>query len=84
MAITVTLDSDEVADGVARTAYERGLTIGVLLELDTGMRRLGVVPGPPPWSSPSGSPRSRDQLAGVFTHEGHVYTAARTTPSGSD
>ena len=36
VAISVTVDSDEVALGLSRTARERGLTIRVLLELDTG------------------------------------------------
>ena len=43
--ISVTVDSDEVARGISRAARERGLTIPVLLELDTGMHRLGVLPG---------------------------------------
>ena len=76
-AITVTVDSDEVALGIARTARERGLTIRTLLELDTGMHRLGVLAGP-------GAVELAErvaaldglELAGVFTHEGHVYTQA--------
>ena len=43
--ISTTVDSDEVARGISRAARERGLTIPVLLELDTGMHRLGVLPG---------------------------------------
>ena len=43
---SVTVDSEEVALGISRVARARGLTIRVLLELDTGMHRLGVVPGP--------------------------------------
>ena len=43
------------------------------------MRRLGRPPGPRRGrASPNGSPRSTGiELAGVFTHEGHVYTQAR-------
>jgi D-serine deaminase-like pyridoxal phosphate-dependent protein len=78
VAVSVTVDSDETARGVARAARARGLTIPVLLELDTGMHRLGVAPG-----------RAAVQVAervaalegvalrGVFTHEGHVYTQGR-------
>ena len=78
VAITVTVDSDEVARGVARTACERGLTIRVLLELDTGMRRLGVLPGPAAVElAERVAALDGIELAGVFTHEGHVYTATR-------
>ena len=78
VSISVTIDSDEVAAGISRVASERGLTIPALLELDTGLRRLGVLPGP-------GAAELAErigalpgiELAGVFTHEGHVYTQSR-------
>ncbi len=76
--ITVTVDSDEVALGIARIARERGLTIRVLLELDTGMRRLGVLPGPGAVElAERVAALDGVELVGVFTHEGHVYTQAR-------
>jgi D-serine deaminase-like pyridoxal phosphate-dependent protein len=76
-AITVTVDSDEVARGIARTAQERGLTIRALLELDTGMRRLGVLPGPGAVDlAQRVAALDGLELVGVFTHEGHVYTQA--------
>jgi D-serine deaminase-like pyridoxal phosphate-dependent protein len=70
-SISVTIDSEIVGVGVS-------LLIRALLELDTGLHRLGVVPG-------------RDaadlaeriaalpgiELVGVFTHEGHVYAQGR-------
>ena len=78
VAITVTVDSDEVAAGIARAARERGLTIRALLELDTGMRRLGVLPGPGAVDLAERiAALDGLELAGVFTHEGHVYTQAR-------
>ena len=73
----MTVDSDEVAAGIARVAHERGLTIPVLVELDTGLRRLGLQPG-----SAAADFAERVaalpgiELAGVFTHEGHVYAQA--------
>lgn len=78
VSISVTIDSDEVAAGVSCIARERGLTIRALLELDTGLRRLGVLPGP-------GAADIAERIAalpgielvGVFTHEGHVYTQGR-------
>jgi D-serine deaminase-like pyridoxal phosphate-dependent protein len=80
ISISVTVDSEEVAAGLSRTARERGLTIPVLLELDTGLRRLGVLPGP-------GAVEFAERVAslpglevcGVFTHEGHVYVQGRDT-----
>ena len=75
--ITVSLDSLEVAEGISRAAAESRLEIGLLVEIDTGLRRLGRAPGkdaadlaeaiaslPGIW------------LEGVFTHEGHVYAAS--------
>jgi D-serine deaminase-like pyridoxal phosphate-dependent protein len=40
--LTVALDSVESADQLARAAKERGRTIGVYVELDIGMHRVGV------------------------------------------
>ena len=78
VAISTTADSEEVAAGVARTARERGLTIPVLLELDTGMHRLGVFPGPPAVELAERlAELDGIELAGVFAHEGHVYTQGR-------
>jgi D-serine deaminase-like pyridoxal phosphate-dependent protein len=76
--ISVTVDSEEVARGVSRVAAARGLTIPALLELDTGMRRLGVAPGAAAVELAERLAALRGiDLIGVFTHEGHVYTQAR-------
>jgi D-serine deaminase-like pyridoxal phosphate-dependent protein len=40
--ITVALDSVDVLNGLARHARERGRTIGVLVEIDAGMHRVGM------------------------------------------
>ncbi len=40
--LTVALDSVSVAESLGRAARERGRTIGVYLELDVGMHRVGV------------------------------------------
>jgi D-serine deaminase-like pyridoxal phosphate-dependent protein len=74
--LTVSLDSLEVAQGISAATVDAGLEIGLLVELDTGLRRLGRAPGkdgadlgeaiaslPGVW------------LEGVYTHEGHVYGA---------
>jgi D-serine deaminase-like pyridoxal phosphate-dependent protein len=40
--LTVALDSIDVAEALAQAAGERGRTVGVYVELDLGMRRVGV------------------------------------------
>lgn len=40
--ITVALDSEEAARGISEVVAERGITIGVLVELDVGFNRCGV------------------------------------------
>jgi len=77
VTVSVTVDSEEVALGISRVARTRGLTIPVLLELDTGMHRLGVPPGPEATDlAERVAALDGIELIGVFTHEGHVYTQA--------
>jgi D-serine deaminase-like pyridoxal phosphate-dependent protein len=40
--LTVALDSIEVAEALAHAAGQRGRTVGVYIELDVGMRRVGL------------------------------------------
>ncbi|HEU4508035.1 MAG TPA: alanine racemase, partial [Pyrinomonadaceae bacterium] len=40
--ISVALDSEDAARGISAAASERGVTIGVLVELDVGFNRCGV------------------------------------------
>ncbi|MCP3140906.1 alanine racemase [Pyxidicoccus xibeiensis] len=40
--VTVALDSREALDGLGRAARDAGRTVGVLVELDMGMRRVGL------------------------------------------
>src|SRR5262249_20958499 len=78
VAISTTVDSDEVASGVARAAADRGMSIPVLLELDTGMHRLGVLPGPPAVELARRlAELDGIELVGGFAHAGHVYTQGR-------
>ena len=77
-SISATLDSDTVAEGISRVAAERGLTIRVLIELDTGLHRLGVVPGDEAVDlAERVAALPGLELTGVFTHEGHVYGQGR-------
>ncbi|MFN8224142.1 MAG: alanine racemase [Gaiellales bacterium] len=76
--VSVTVDSDAVATGLSDLARDRGLTLPVLIELDTGLHRLGVLPGKAAVELAERVARLPGlALAGVFTHEGHVYGRAR-------
>jgi D-serine deaminase-like pyridoxal phosphate-dependent protein len=44
--VQVALDSPQAADTVAEGARQAGAEVGVLVEVDTGMHRVGVAPGP--------------------------------------
>jgi D-serine deaminase-like pyridoxal phosphate-dependent protein len=78
--VTVSLDSYEVARAISAAADTRGAHIKLLIELDTGMARLGVAPGS------VGTIQLAERIAalpattlvGVLTHEGHVYGQARS------
>ncbi len=78
-SVSVTIDSLEVATGVSEAAHAQGATIRALIELDTGLRRLGVAPGA---AAADLAERVANlpgiELLGVFTHEGHVYGQGRT------
>ena len=71
---TVVVDSLEVAEGVARLRRD----LPALLELDTGLGRLGYPPGE---AAVEAGRRIQEldgiALRGVLTHEGHVYRRAR-------
>jgi D-serine deaminase-like pyridoxal phosphate-dependent protein len=74
--ITVSLDSLTVAEGISRAMVAGGATCRLLVEVDTGLHRIGVQP-----SEALDLARAIDRLpavdlVGVLTHEGHIYTAA--------
>lgn len=76
--VSLTVDSIEVAAGLSDLARAKGLALPVLIELDTGMGRLGVQPGEEAVELAERVARLPGlALAGVFTHEGHVYSRAR-------
>ena len=74
--ITVSLDSATAAEGISRAMVAHGTSCRLLVEVDTGLHRIGVQP-----SEALALARTIDrlpavELAGVLTHEGHIYTAA--------
>lgn len=76
-AITATVDSWEIAEPLARAARARGLVLPCVLEVDTGLARTGVAPGPAALELAERlATLDGIDLAGLLTHEGHVYTAS--------
>jgi D-serine deaminase-like pyridoxal phosphate-dependent protein len=77
--ISVAADDVEVATPIGRAAARTGLAVPVVIEVDTGMHRLGVPPGR---ATVELAARIADldgiEVVGLFTHEGHVYTQARS------
>lgn len=71
--IGVSLDSEVVARGIAAGGAR---TVRVLLEIDTGLRRVGVSPDEAPALAERIAALEGIELAGILTHEGHAYTQA--------
>jgi D-serine deaminase-like pyridoxal phosphate-dependent protein len=77
--ISVAADSLEVALPIAKAAAASGLRVPLLIEVDTGLRRLGAQPGQATLElAKELAELDGIELVGLFTHEGHVYTEART------
>jgi D-serine deaminase-like pyridoxal phosphate-dependent protein len=79
VSVTVSLDSIEVANAISEAAGRSSDPLRVLVEIDTGLARVGVAPGD---SAIKLWERIADltgvTLAGLLTHEGHVYGQARS------
>jgi D-serine deaminase-like pyridoxal phosphate-dependent protein len=76
--ISVAADSMEVARPISNAAAAAGLRLPLLIEVDTGLRRLGVQPRQAVSLARELVELDGIELAGLFTHEGHVYTDARS------
>jgi D-serine deaminase-like pyridoxal phosphate-dependent protein len=74
--VRVSLDSVEVADGLGRLGRALGRDLEVLVEVDTGLHRLGRPPGPPT-AQPVGRVARVPgvEVVGLLTHAGHAYRA---------
>ena len=79
--VRVGLDSTEVAEGVGRVGRDVGRPVPVLVEVDTGLHRLGRAPG-----ADSAALAARIaavpgvEVVGLMTHAGHAYRC--TTAAG--
>jgi D-serine deaminase-like pyridoxal phosphate-dependent protein len=75
-SVRVSLDSVEVAEGIGRVGKDIGADVPVLVEVDTGLHRMGRASGDP-------SAQLALEIAGVagveviglLTHAGHAYRA---------
>jgi len=74
--VRVSLDSVEVAEGIGRVGRALGGDVEVLVEVDTGLHRLGRPPGPPTAELVGFVARVPGvQVVGLLTHAGHAYRA---------
>jgi D-serine deaminase-like pyridoxal phosphate-dependent protein len=70
--VRVGVDSLDIAEPLARAAAAAGMTVEVLLEVDTGLGRCGVAPGDPLLALARQVARLRGvRIAGVFTYRGY-------------
>jgi D-serine deaminase-like pyridoxal phosphate-dependent protein len=74
--VRVSLDSVEVAEGLGRVGRAAGRDVEVLVEVDTGLHRLGRPPGPPTAELVGRVARVPGvEVVGLLTHAGHSYRA---------
>ncbi|HJW61065.1 MAG TPA: alanine racemase, partial [Actinomycetota bacterium] len=74
--VRVSLDSVEVAEGLGRVGRALGRDVEVLVEVDTGLHRLGRPPGPPTAELVGLVARVPGiRVVGLLTHAGHAYRA---------
>lgn len=74
--ITVALDDAEVARALGRAAAALGLTVGVLVEVDTGGRRCGLATAQAIVALARAVADTPGlEFTGLLTHEGHGYGA---------
>ena len=74
--VTLVADSAAVLDGYQEVARLSGRTLAVLVEVDTGMRRVGVPPQEVPELARQISKSAGLEFAGILTHAGHAHDAA--------
>jgi D-serine deaminase-like pyridoxal phosphate-dependent protein len=71
--LTVSLDSVEAAQGLSDAAAGAGVTVGVLVEIDAGMGRVGVTPGPQVIALAKAIDRMPNlEFRGIAFYPGHI------------
>ena len=72
--ISAAVDSVEGARGLSQAARKHNLTLDVLIHIDSGNRRSGVLPEEPALALARQIVKLEGlNLKGIFTHEGHNY-----------
>jgi len=75
--VRVTTDSGEVAEGIGRVGRDLGRDVPILVEVDTGLHRVGRPPGAPTVEIVKSVVRvSGVEVIGLLTHAGHAYRSA--------
>jgi len=75
-SVAAGIDDFQAAEGMAEVARQAGVTVPVLIEVDSGLRRAGVAPGPATLELAAKVAGLEGLiLRGVFTHAGHAYSA---------
>ena len=74
--VTVSLDSFVAAEAISRAVAARGARVRLVIEVDTGLHRIGVPPDAAVDLAMRCAELAAVDVIGVLTHEGHVYTAA--------
>ncbi len=79
--LTVALDSPEALEGLSRAARDAGRTVGVLVELDMGMRRVGLqTPGEAVALARAVATSPSVEYRGVIFYPGHLRAPQAELP----
>jgi D-serine deaminase-like pyridoxal phosphate-dependent protein len=70
--VSLSLDDLAVAEPIGRAAHARGTAVDVLLEINTGLDRMGVLPAAAPGIARAIAEFPGLRLRGVMTHEGQA------------
>lgn len=71
--ITLLADSVEVAEGYRSLGTKTGRTVPVLIEVDSGMHRSGVLPSDIAGVGKEIARMGEIEIAGILTHAGHAH-----------
>lgn len=74
-SVTLVADSAVVIEGYQEVARQAGQTLAVLVEVDTGMHRIGVPPQAVPELARQIAGAAGLEFAGILTHAGHAHDA---------
>jgi len=73
--VTLVADSAAVIDGYGEVARRAGRRLAVLIEVDTGMRRVGAPPHAVPELAMQVCKSAGLDFGGILTHAGHAHDA---------